>query len=377
MTGTRAGKRELAGRVFGRGMLGGSALSKVVKAVLILGVLAALAAVARMPSRKREVPPSEPPPVNVTVMTVTAEPELPETFTLPGVIEPNRVVDVSAEVAGRIERIPLEEGRDVRAGDLLIQLDTDLLQPEFDRAEAQFKRDQIEFERMSELVKQEATATRDLDDAINKRAISRADLEEIRARLERTRILAPIDGVLNDLLVETGEYIQPGGPVARLVDNSRVKATMEVPERDIGFFGVGQKAVVFADIKGAERSFEGAITFISELADSRTRSSRMEVTLDNRERILRSGQIVRVGLTRRVLRDAIMIPLLAVIPMEDGKAVYIVSSSQAQRRQVELGIIRGDRVQVTRGLEAGEQLIIAGHRFVAPRQKVNVVPQEK
>src|SRR3990172_2696970 len=121
VTGTRAGKRELAGRVFGRGMLGGSALSKVVKAVLILGVLAALAAVARMPSRKREVPPSEPPPVNVTVMTVTAEPELPETFTLPGVIEPNRVVDVSAEVAGRIERIPLEEGRDVRAGDLLIQ----------------------------------------------------------------------------------------------------------------------------------------------------------------------------------------------------------------------------------------------------------------
>jgi membrane fusion protein (multidrug efflux system) len=63
--------------------------------------------------------------------------------------------------------------------------------------------------------------------------------------------------------------------------------------------------------------------------------------------------------------------------MEDGKAVYVVSSSQAERRQVELGIIRGDRVQVTRGLEPGERLIIAGHRFVAPGQKVNVVSQEK
>jgi membrane fusion protein (multidrug efflux system) len=183
--------------------------------------------------------------------------------------------------------------------------------------------------------------------------------------------------VLNELLVEMGEYVQPGGPVARLVDSAIVKAAVEVPERDIGFFAVGQKATVFADIKGVERPFEGTITFISELADSRTRSTRMEVTLDNGERLLRSGQIVRVGLTRRVLRDVIMIPLLAVIPMEDGKAVYVVSSSQAQRRQVELGIIRGDRVQVTRGLEPGEQLIVAGHRFVAPGQMVNVVSQEK
>lgn len=368
---------ELARPVLGRRMPSGSALSKVVKAAVILGVLAVLAAVAKMPGRKREVPPSEPPAVNVTVMTVTAEPELPETFSLPAVIEPNRVVDVSAEVAGRIERIPLEEGRDVQAGDLLIQLDTDLLQPEFDRAEAQYKRDQIEFERMSNLVKQEATATRDLDDAINKLAISRASLEEIRARLERTRILAPIDGVLNELLVEMGEYVQPGGPVARLVDSAIVKAAVEVPERDIGFFAVGQKASVFADIKGVERSFEGTITFISELADSRTRSTPMEVTLDNRERIMRSGQIVRVGLTRRVLHDAIMIPLLAVIPMEDGKTVYVVTSSKAERRQVDLDIMKGDRIQVTRGLEPGEQLIVAGHRFVAPGQAVNVVSQEK
>jgi membrane fusion protein (multidrug efflux system) len=372
-----AGNRQFTGPAFRKKAACGSVLSKVVNAVIILGVLAALVAIAKMPGRKREVPPSEPPAVNVTVMTVTAEPELPETFDIPGVIEPNRIVDISAEVAGRIERIPLEEGRDIRAGDLLIQLDTDLLQPQFDIADAQFKRDQIEFERMSELVKQEATAARDLDDAINKLAISRAGLEDIRARLERTRILAPIDGVLNDLLVEMGEYVQPGGSVATVVDSAIVKAAAEVPERDIGFFAVGQKAAVFADIKGVERPFEGTITFISELADSRTRSTRMEVTLDNGERVLRSGQIVRVGLTRRVLRDAVMIPLLAVIPMEDGKTVYVVKSSQAERRQVELGIIRGDRVQVTRGLKPGDQLIVAGHRFVAPGQMVNVVSQEK
>jgi multidrug efflux pump subunit AcrA (membrane-fusion protein) len=66
-----------------------------------------------------------------------------------------------------------------------------------------------------------------------------------------------------------------------------------------------------------------------------------------------------------------------VIPMEDGKAVYVVNSSHAKRCDVKLGIIRGDQVQIESGLEPGAKLIIAGHRFVAPGQKVNIVPEMK
>jgi membrane fusion protein (multidrug efflux system) len=61
--------------------------------------------------------------------------------------------------------------------------------------------------------------------------------------------------------------------------------------------------------------------------------------------------------------------------MEDGKAVYVVNDSKAERREVELGIIKGDRVQITRGLQPGDQLIVSGHRFVAPGQDVKVVSQ--
>jgi membrane fusion protein (multidrug efflux system) len=72
-----------------------------------------------------------------------------------------------------------------------------------------------------------------------------------------------------------------------------------------------------------------------------------------------------------------MIPLLAVIPMENNKAVYVVNSDMAVRREVELGIIKGDRVQITRGLEPGDRLIIDGNRFVAPDQKVNIISENK
>ena len=357
----------------GRGWLG----RNLIKAVIVAVVIALLVVIAKMPERKRDAPAAPAPPVNVTVMTVVAESELADTFELPAVVEPNRVVTVSAEIEARIERIPCKEGCVVRAGDLLIQLNEDLIRPAFEIAEAQVGRNQIERNRMKRLVDDDATSQRDLDDAETQLAVSKARLEEARARLERTGILAPIRGVLNDLLVEEGEYVQEGTPVAEVVETDTVKVVVEVPERDIAFFAVGQQAEVSVSAKGVERSLTGTITFISELADQRARCTRMELAFENKQRLLRSGQIVRANLTRRILKDAVMIPLRAVIPMEEGKAVYVVNSTEAQRREVELGIIKGDRVQVIQGLEAGDKLVIAGHGFLAPGQKVNVVPEGK
>ena len=347
-----------------------------IKALIVVAAVVVLVVIGMMPGRDRTAPPSEAPPVNVAVMQVVAEPELADTFVLPAVVEPNRVVTVSAEVAGRVERILPDEGDTVQAGDLLIQLNADLIKPQFQAAEALYKRKQIEFQRMKELVEMDATSRQDLDNATTDLASSKAQLEEVQARLERTRIHAPIAGVLNDLPVEEGEYVQPGAPVAELVETDVVKVVVEVPERDIAFFEVGQKSGIVADVKDREHTLAGVITFISELADRQTRSTRLEITVDNEAGLLRSGQIVRAQLTRRVLKDAIMVPLLAVIPMETGQAVYVVNSEEAKRREIVLDIIQGDRVQVVSGLEAGDQLIVAGHRFVAPGQKVNVVSKK-
>ena len=347
------------------------------KAIVIVVAIVVLTIIAKLPERKRDTTPPAEAPVNVTVMNVVPEAQLVDTFDLPAVVEPNRIITLSAEIAGRVEQIPLKEGSEVRSGDLLIKLNSDLVRPEFDMAQAQAKRDQLEYNRIVNLVKENATPQRDLDDAATRLAISKAILEEVRARLDRTRILAPTKGTLNELFVEEGEYVQVGTAVAKLVDTDTVKVVVEVPERDIAFFTIGHKAEVFVDVKGKKNSLTGTISFISELADARTRSTRAEITLSNKERLLRSGQIVLTRLTRRILKNTIMIPLLAVIPMENSKAVYVVNSEKAERREIELGIIKGDRVQVTHGLEPGDRLIIDGNRFVAPGQKVNIVSENK
>jgi membrane fusion protein (multidrug efflux system) len=317
--------------------------------------------------------------VKVTAITVAAEPEIADTVDLPAVVEPNRIVTVSAEGDGRIEWIGPKEGDIVRAGDPLMRLNTDLLQAQFDRADAQVKFNQTEFDRIKGLVEKGAATAKEFDSAAAQLAINKAVLEECRVRLARAQIAAPMTGVLNELPVEVGEYVtmMPLTTLAKIVDIDTVKVAVEVPERDIVFLSVGQKADVVLDTRDQPVVLTGTTTFISQVADEQTRSTRVEITLPNREHLLRSGQIVHVRLLRQVLHDTILIPLLAVIPMEDGRAVYVVEGGKAQRRNVELGIIKGNRIQIRRGLKPGDKLIVAGHRFVAPGQNVEIVSESK
>jgi membrane fusion protein (multidrug efflux system) len=358
----------------------GGPARKVVKLVIVLAAIGALVGVGLgVSGNKQETPPAEVAPVKVAVMPVVVEPTFADTFELPGVVEPNKVIKVSAEADGRIEWIGPKKGALVHQGDPLVRLNTDLLTAQFQMAEAQAKSAQTEFERIKGLLEKGAGTNKEFDIAATQLAITKAQREEARVRLARAQITAPLTGVLNDVPVEAGEYVtvMPQTTVAEIVDVSVVKVAVEVPERDLPFLSVGGRADVLATIRGQPVEQTGAITFISQLANERTRSTRLELTLSNADGLLHSGQIVHVRLTRQILHDAILIPLLAVIPMEDGKAVYVVEASRAVRRLVELGAIKGDRVQIHRGLEPGDQLIVAGHRFVAPGQNVDIVPESK
>ena len=351
------------------------------------------------------------PPVNVQVEIIRPEPTLEDTLKLPAVVEANRVVRVAAEVDGRIEKINCREGDpcvppDPNARDKaapLIELNTDLLDAELERAKAAAQLAEANHRRMARLAKQGGGTEQDLDKALSALRTSKAAETLADLRLKRAKIFAPIRGVLNDLLVETGEFVKRGDPVAEIVDIDTMKVVTLVPELDVQFLKTGGSASVFVDIKGVERKLVGKITYISSLADERTRATRVEITLDNKERLLRSGQIVRVHLTRRTLKNVVMIPLSAVIPLEHEKAVYVVETVEkkdaktgkpvkkdvARRRMVVLdarlikGVKRtvksrkGERVvrqQVIRivngALKTGDRLIVAGHQFVAPDQEV-------
>ena len=326
--------------------------------------------------REEAAKPVEAPKVNVTALTVQALPEVRDGLDLPAVVEANRVMHVAAEVDGRIERVACEEGSRIKAGEPIIFLNTDLLQAEFNRAKAKVEYDAKQHERIENLMKDGVATAKELDDVAVSLAVSKATLEAAQTRLERSKIAAPVGGIVNDVPVEKGEYVGPGVTVAEIVDIDTVKVVVQVPERDVQFFRTGTEAKLIADINGTQEPITGTITYISSLADEGSRSTRLEISVDNRQRRLRSGQIIRAQLTRRVLKNVIMVPLEAVIPLEVGKAVYVVEDGKAARRKVELGAIKGRDVQILSGLKPGDRLIVAGHRFVGPGQAVEVVGEK-
>lgn len=366
---------------------------RVIPVVVVTAAVILVCVIALMPKKAETLPDNGIPPVNVVVRTVHPIPEFADTFTLSAIVEPDRIVHVAAEVAGRVERFGLrrqpvswrghdipagktiEEGEPIARNDPIVYLNTDLLKARFDRAQAQFEYDQTECRRITDLYERGVTSKTEFDDARTKRDVSKAILDEAARSLERAEIVAPIGGILNRLPIEIGEYASPGQQVAEIVNIDRVKIIVEIPERDVHYLSVGDTAEIFVHTL-QETQFTGEISYISELADTATRTSRLEITVDNRDHTLRSGQIVRARLTRRVLNDVIMIPLGSVIPLERGRVVYVVNDEHAERREVELGLIEGRSVRILSGLEPGDRLIVAGHRYVGPGQPVAIVERQ-
>ncbi len=341
--------------------------------VTVVAVGAALmGAVTLLPAPGRNVTAArQAPVVNVKVTQIRPGPQADE-IRLPAVLEPYRTVRVSAEVDGRVERLGPEEGTDVEPNQPLVWLNTDLLQAAYDQAKAKHELDTNELRRYQGLDKRGVATDIEMYRAKAAVAVSKAVLTEARERLERAVIRAPMAGVLNDLLVEPGEYVGGGAPVAEVVEIDRLKAVVHLPERDVVHVRVGQEARVLVEaIEGGELA--GKVTYIDACGDEMCRTFRTEITADNRGRRARAGLIARVVLLRQTVEDAIMIPLVSVIPTEKGYQVYVLSDGKASRRDVEIGLIVGDRVQVVRGLKGGEKLIVDGHRMVGDGSPVRVV----
>ena len=366
-------------------------------AVAVVGV-AALAVL--LPKRNTDQPPTPLSPVPVSVVVIEPLAEVEDVFRIPGVVEANCVVDVAAEVAAQVKAyagpedtlgpssqpVPgpasagvLDEGAGVRKGQPLVYLNTDLLMAQRDSVQAEYDFQTREMTRMEDLKNKGVATGMELDQVIMRRDVAKAALELAEANLERTSIVAPILGVLNRLPAEIGEYVAPGTVVAQIVEIDKVKIVLDVPERDIGYLHVGDEETILCGIDDPE-DVRGKITYISELADDATRTTRIEITVDNPpdekgKRKLRSGQIVQAKIRRRTLHDVIMISLESVIPLEKGYVAYVSEKGLAKRRLLTLdpSLFFGQKIRVTDGLNAGDRLIVSRDSRIGPDQIVEEV----
>ena len=308
----------------------------------------------------------------VPVSVVPVEPTvIRDILVLPGESEAWQDVRVSADTAGQIEWIGPKEGDPVQAGQLLAKIDVSALKASLDRARANLELCDELCKRRLKLYERKIIPQEELDRSLTEKSVAQSNLQQAKVEYERGFPRAPISGLVNYLFVDEGEFVDRGKPVADLVNIDRIKINVNIPELDVRFLKVGQTVSVRFDAF-PERKLSGVIDFIGFKADQATKTFPVRVLVDNPDHSIRPGMIARVVFLRRVIADALVAPLFALIDKAGERMVYVEKDGVAQARSVVIGVIEGDRVQITKGLGVGDHLIVSGHTEVEEGMRVEV-----
>jgi membrane fusion protein (multidrug efflux system) len=311
-------------------------------------------------------------PAAVSVSVITVKPEsVRDVIFLPGATEAWQDVQVAADTAGRIEWIGPREGERVNKGDLLIKIDVSALKAALEHAEAQFQLADDLYQRRRRLYERKIIAKEELDQSATQRKLAATDYEQIEVKYNHGFPRSPISGIINNLYVDAGEFIDTGKPIADIVNIDRIKINVRVPELDIRYVIKGQKTPVKIDAF-PERALSGVIDFVAFKADPATKTFLVRTVIENPLADIRPGMIARVVFVRRVIADALMAPLFALVDKGGERLVFVEKDGVAQSRTVSIGVIEGDRVQITSGLNPGDHLIVKGHTQVEDGMKVSV-----
>ncbi|MBW1713022.1 MAG: efflux RND transporter periplasmic adaptor subunit, partial [Deltaproteobacteria bacterium] len=171
---------------------------------------------------------------------------------------------------------------------------------------------------------------------------------------------------------KAGDFLSVGKPVAQILQIDQVKVKVGVPESDVAAVFDLQTAEVVIDALGGLR-VEGRKTFLSRQPRTLARLYDLELKIDNPDGRILPGMFVRVELVKRVFTGALVVPLYAVIVMDNQQVVFVEKENKVFRRPVKLGVLEGWQVQVTQGLRPQEKVVVVGHRFLEDGQTVEVL----
>jgi membrane fusion protein (multidrug efflux system) len=295
-------------------------------------------------------------------------------FEAVGTIEAGEEITVVAEIGAVVKELPFREGGSIAKGGLIARLDDSQLRAEVDRAEAIRDQNRIHHERVKSVVEAGAGAPQDLDDALSDLKVAEANLALARARLEKTRITAPFDGILGIRRVSPGAYLRAGDPITDLAMIAKLRIRFASPERFLSQLAAGSVVTVSTPAyPGLELS--GTIDFIEPVLNPSTRSAAIVARVTNPDGKLRPGMSANISAVLSSRENALTIPSEAVFVEGDQALAYVVDAdSTVHRRSLSLGTRLSDAVEVISGLSAGDLIVRAGHQKLYEGAKVMPVP---
>jgi len=276
-----------------------------------------------------------------------------------GTLAADEAVVIAPEIAGRVVSLGFKEGEPVKAGQVLVKLDTAILDAELKQAQADLGLARDTHERMRALIARGTGTQVAVDESGAKLASAEARVELGKAKLAQSTIVAPFNGVVGLRSVGVGDYVSVGKPLITLTNIDPIKIDFRVPEIFLSRLRVGQAVSMRVDAV-PDRSFTGKTYAIDPVLDVNGRAIRLRASIPNPDLVLKPGLFARLAITIDQRENAIVIPEMAVVPDGMGKMVYVVDNGKAKRVPVELGKRLPGKVEVVSGLTPKMQIITAG-----------------
>jgi membrane fusion protein (multidrug efflux system) len=354
----------------------------------------------------------KPSPQVVTAMKVELQNWQP-TIKAVGTLNPVRGVNVTTEIAGMVRTIHFRSGQDVKAGDVLVELnaDSDKAQLAAQQAAADLAASVLARDRQQFAVKAISQAQLDADEADLR--VKRASAAQQAAVVAKKTIRAPFSGRLGITAVNPGQYLNPGDTIVTLQTLDPIYVDFTLPQQELNGLATGQTVKLGIDAYPGQ-TFGGKINAINPKVDPSTRNVQVEATVTNPKRELLPGMFADVRIDAGAVEERLTLPQTAITYNPYGSTVFVVEKAKpaaakpgepapkpeaatsgngeqlvAKQVLVETGPTRGDQIAITKGLQAGQQVVTSGQlklkndtpvvidNSVQPANNPNPTPQEK
>jgi RND family efflux transporter MFP subunit len=342
-------------------------MKKINLAILVIMALLVLASCS---SRKKEVAVAEK-PIAVTIAPATKR-DIAVTRTYTGTLEGFKQAKIYSSIPEAIVELPVSEGSLVEAGQPIILLDKEGPTSRYKQSEAMYLDAKDNYEKMGELFKQGAISQQTYNSLKTNYEVAKANFAAAKQQVELT---SPISGILTDLSVNVGQYAPLGIPLATVAQTEKMRLTIYVDGRSAKFIKKGQDASISISNFGNDSlSFVGTVTEVAKSADPDTRQFRVELSINNKARMLSPGMYARATITTAELNDVLTVPRESVFMIEGISKIYTISvDNHAKEQTISVGESTPLYYQVTSGVTPGENVIVLGKNEVEDGSPVKIM----
>lgn len=297
------------------------------------------------------------PATPVTFYVVKGQ-DFSNTISLSGSIEANEQIDIRSEVSGIVETIAFTEGSAVNKGQVLFKVNDIELRAQLAQAKTKESLAYENERRAKLLLQKEAISQEEYDIASADYRTAKAQTQLIQAQIGKTTVRAPFSGKIGLRSISPGTYVTPATLIAKLVSTNPLKITFSIPEKYAT--EISKNNTITFTVPNVKETFTAKIYALEPAIEATTRTLQIRALTDNSNGKLLPGTFANIELPLKNIKDAIIIPTEAIVPIQDGKKVFIANNGKAKEVKVET-LTRTDKaVVITSGLKIGDTVLTSG-----------------